>query len=290
MDTSAVLDWLQSNLLTLVIVGGILILTYHYSGPVVHKLVRRTLGTTEGEFTGSGVDDVELEKRSATIETLATSLLRLAIVAIGVFVLAGITGGAWILVLIGLFLAGIAIAGQSIVLDYLMGILIIVEGQFFQGDNIELGNLSWKGTVEAVGLRRTVVRAVDGTVYSISNGELRLVANRTRIYAAAEVRVKGIRQGDLRRVVEIMDRVGQEVAAEPAFADAIIQAPRLTFVEDADELGGHAVMRGKVVAADRWRVATEVRVRLDEALTAEGIELNRRAIPQGLFGRLGTDG
>ena len=290
MDTSAVLDWLQSNLLTLVIVGGILILTYHYSGPVVHKLVRRTLGTTEGEFTGSGVDDVELEKRSATIETLATSLLRLAIVAIGVFVLAGITGGAWILVLIGLFLAGIAIAGQSIVLDYLMGILIIVEGQFFQGDNIELGNLSWKGTVEAVGLRRTVVRAVDGTVYSISNGELRLVANRTRIYAAAEVRVKGIRQGDLRRVVEIMDRVGQEVAAEPAFADAIIQAPRLTFVEDADELGGHAVMRGKVVAADRWRVATEVRVRLDEALTAEGIELKRRAIPQGLFGRLGTDG
>jgi small-conductance mechanosensitive channel len=290
MDTSAVLDWLQSNLLTLVIVGGILILTYHYSGPVVHKLVRRTLGTTEGEFTGSGVDDVELEKRSATIETLATSLLRLAIVSIGVFVLAGITGGAWILVLIGLFLAGIAIAGQSIVLDYLMGILIIVEGQFFQGDNIELGNLSWKGTVEAVGLRRTVVRAVDGTVYSISNGELRLVANRTRIYAAAEVRVKGIRQGDLRRVVEIMDRVGQEVAAEPAFADAIIQAPRLTFIEDADELGGHAVMRGKVVAADRWRVATEVRVRLDEALTAEGIELNRRAIPQGLFGRLGTDG
>jgi small-conductance mechanosensitive channel len=290
MDTSAVLDWLQSNLLTLVIVGGILILTYHYSGPVVHKLVRRTLGTTEGEFTGSGVDDVELEKRSATIETLATSLLRLAIVSIGVFVLAGITGGAWILVLIGLFLAGIAIAGQSIVLDYLMGILIIVEGQFFQGDNIELGNLPWKGTVEAVGLRRTVVRAVDGTVYSISNGELRLVANRTRIYAAAEVRVKGIRQGDLRRVVEIMDRVGQEVAAEPAFADAIIQAPRLTFIEDADELGGHAVMRGKVVAADRWRVATEVRVRLDEALTAEGIELNRRAIPQGLFGRLGTDG
>ena len=93
-------------------------------------------------------------------------------------------------------------------MDYLMGILILVEGQYFQGDNIELGNVPWKGTVESVGLRRTVVRDVDGTVYSMSNGELRSVANRTRIYAAAEVRVRGIRQGDLARVTEIMDQVG----------------------------------------------------------------------------------
>jgi len=252
--------------------------------------VRRTLGATEGDFTGSGVDDVELEKRSATIETLATSLLRIAIISVGVFILAGLTGGGWILVLIALFLAGMAIAGQSIVLDYLMGILIIIEGQFFQGDNIELGSPNWKGTVESVGLRRTVVRDVDGTVYSISNGELRMVANRTRIYAAAEVRVKGIGQGDLRRTIAIMERVGQEVAADPQFADAIIEPSSLRFVDESDELGHIAVMRGKVVAADRWRVATEIRVRLDEALTAEGIELHLRAIPQGVFGRRGTDG
>jgi len=290
MDTSALLEWLQNNLLTLVIVAAILIATYHYSGPLVHKLVRRTLGATEGDFTGSGVDDVELEKRSATIETLATSLLRIAIISVGVFILAGLTGGGWILVLIALFLAGMAIAGQSIVLDYLMGILIIIEGQFFQGDNIELGSPNWKGTVESVGLRRTVVRDVDGTVYSISNGELRMVANRTRIYAAAEVRVKGIGQGDLRRTIAIMERVGQEVAADPQFADAIIEPSSLRFVDESDELGHIAVMRGKVVAADRWRVATEIRVRLDEALTAEGIELHLRAIPQGVFGRRGTDG
>jgi len=290
MDMSAVQQWLQHNLLLLIVVGAGLVVVYHYSRPLVHKLVRRSLGASESDFTGSGVDEVELEKRSATIETLATSLLRVSIISVAIFIVAGLTGGGWILLLMGLFLAGIAIAGQSIVLDYLMGILIIVEGQFFQGDNIELGSPGWKGTVESVGLRRTVVRDMDGTVYSMSNGELRMVANRTRIYAAAEVRVKGIRQGDLRRVIAIMEQVGQEVAADPEFADAVIEASSLRFVDESDELGSIAVMRGKVGAGSRWRVATEIRVRLDEALATEGIELNRRAIPQGLFGRRGADG
>ena len=273
--------WFADNLLLLVIVVAVLVLAYAYSGPIVDKVVRRTLRATEGDFSGAGVEDAELRKRSTTIVALVTTLIRLGIVSIAVLIFVGITDSEWVLLLLGLFLAGVIIAGQSIVLDYLMGVLIIIEGQFFQGDNIELGDKPWKGTVESVGLRRTVVRAVDGTVYSISNGDLRSVANRTRVYAAGEVRVRGIRLGDLSAVAAIMDRIGAEVAADPEYAEAIISAPQLAFVDESDELGSVAVMRGKVVAADRWRVATEIRLRLDAALRNEGIELNRLALPQG---------
>ena len=273
--------WFADNLLLLVIVVAVLVLAYAYSGPIVDKVVRRTLRATEGDFSGAGVEDAELRKRSTTIVALVTTLIRLGIVSIAVLIFVGITDSEWVLLLLGLFLAGVTIAGQSIVLDYLMGVLIIIEGQFFQGDNIELGDKPWKGTVESVGLRRTVVRAVDGTVYSISNGDLRSVANRTRVYAAGEVRVRGIRLGDLSAVAAIMDRIGAEVAADPEYAEAIISAPQLAFVDESDELGSVAVMRGKVVAADRWRVATEIRLRLDAALRNEGIELNRLALPQG---------
>ena len=186
-------QWFARNIVLLLLAAGLLVVAYAYSGPIVEKVVRRTLRATEGDFSGEGVEDAELQKRSATIVSLVTTLIRLAIIAVAVLIFVGLTGSEWLLLLVGLFLAGIAIAGQSIVLDYLMGILIIVEGQYFQGDNIELGDKPWKGTVESVGLRRTVVRGVDGTVYSISNGELRSVANRTRIYAAGEVRVRGIR-------------------------------------------------------------------------------------------------
>ena len=273
--------WFTDNLLLLVVVAGLLVLAYAYSGPIVERAVRRTLRATDGDFSGAGVEDAELQKRSATITALVTTVIRLGVISIAVLIFVGLTGSEWILILVALFLAGITIAGQSIVLDYLMGILIIVEGQFFQGDNIELGDKPWKGTVESVGLRRTVVRAVDGTVYSISNGELRSVANRTRIYAAGEVRVRGIRQGDLAAVAAIMDRIGAEVAADPEFAESMNSAPRPTFVDDSDALGNVAVMRGKVVAADRWRVSTEIRLRLDKAIKDEGIQLNRLAFSEG---------
>jgi len=277
--------WFSENLVLLLVVAAILVIAYAYSGPIVDKVVRRTLRATDGDFSGEGVEDVELQKRSTTIVSLVTTIIRVSIIGIAIIIVVGLTGSEWFLVLIGLFLAGITIAGQSIVMDYLMGVFIIVEGQFFQGDNIELGERPWKGTVESVGLRRTVVRAVDGTVYSISNGDLRSVANRTRIYAAGEVRVRGIRQGDLRKVAEIMDRVGKEVAADPEFADVIVEPPRLAFVDDGDELGAIAIMRGRVVASERWRVPTAIRMRLDEALVAEGVELNQRALPRGLLGR-----
>ena len=273
--------WFADNWLLIVVIGALLILAYAYSGPLVDRLIRRTLRATDGDFSGVGVEDAELEKRSTTITSLVTTIIRLSIISLALLVFVSITGSEWLLVIIGLFLAGVAIAGQAIVLDYLMGVLILIEGQFFQGDNIELGQMPWKGTVESVGLRRTVIRDVDGTVYSVSNGEIRSVANRTRIYAAGEVRVRGIRQGDLDAVRSIMGRVGQEVAEDPAFADAIIKAPELAFVDDSDELGSVAVMRGKVVAADRWRVSTELRLRLDRALKEEGIVLDRLTLNRG---------
>ena len=71
-----------------------------------------------------------------------------------------------------LFLAALTLAGQSIVLDYLMGVLIVVEGTYFKGDNISAGDPSWNvaGTVEEVGLRRTVIRSPDGTVHCAPGG------------------------------------------------------------------------------------------------------------------------
>ncbi len=280
-SAQTIASWFADNLLLLLVVIGLLVLAYAYSGPLVDKIVRRTLRATEGDFSGAGVEDAELRKRSTTIVTLVTTLIRLGIISLALLIFVGLTGSEWLLLLIGLFAAGIAIAGQSIDLDYLMGILILLEGKFFKGDNIELGDKPWKGTVESVGLRRTVVRGVDGTVYSISNGELRSVANRTRIFAAGEVRVRGIRQGDLAAVATVMERIGQEVAADPEFADAIIEAPRLAYIDEPDELGSVAVMRGKVVAGDRWRVSTELRLRLDRALKDEGIELNRLSLRPG---------
>jgi small conductance mechanosensitive channel len=276
IDSQALDSWFDANVIPLLIVAGGLLLLYVLSPRMVSSVVTRVLSTQVSRAEAGSVESVELQKRAATLQSLITALLRLLIGAVIFTLVVGFLGLWSLLAGLGLFLAALTLAGQSIVLDYLMGILIIVEGQYFKGDVIEVNGVA--GAVEEVGLRRTTIRSADGTVFSISNGEIRVVANRTRIFAAAEVVVPGIREQDLEHVIEIMDQVGAELAEDPAFSASIIEAPRVQNVSDPDDLGMSATMRGKVVAGERWSVATETRRRLNRAFLAERIELNKRGV------------
>jgi small conductance mechanosensitive channel len=276
VDQQALEQWFDANLLLLLIIGGLLVALYVSSSRIVHALVTRALAAQAGQVAQGSVEAAELQKRAATLEGLVTALLRIFVAAIIVTLLIGLLDLWSLMAGLGLLLAALTLAGQSIVLDYLMGILIIVEGQYYKGDAIAVGAVS--GTVEEVGLRRTTVRSPDGTVHSISNGEIRVVSNRTRVFAAAEVNVPGIREEDLEKVIELMDRIGRELADDPAFSAAIIEPATVQWVSDPDDLGITATMRGKVVASERWAVATETRKRLNRALVEEGIELNKRGI------------
>jgi small conductance mechanosensitive channel len=278
VDASQLQTWFQANLPILLAIGALLVVVYAFQNRIVGAVVGRFVAT-QGRLVEEGsADPDELKKRSATLESLVRTFLRVAVFAVLLLLVIGFLGLWSLLAGLGLFLAALTLAGQPIVLDYLMGILIIVEGQFFNGDAIATGAV--EGTVEQVGLRRTVVRDASGTVHSISNGELRIVSNRTRVFAAAEVTVRGIRESDLDRVAELMDRIGQEIASDPEFDAAVIEAPALAFIDDPDDLGMTAIMRGKVRASERWRVAGEIRRRLNRAFVVEGIELNKRGIQQ----------
>lgn len=286
VDATALEVWFERNLVPILVVGGLLLLLYAFSNRVVGLLVARFVAA-QARFVAEGSADAsELQKRTATLESLVRTLLRALIVGIAVLLVMGLLGLWNLLTGLGLFLAALTLAGQSIVLDYLMGALIILEGQFFKGDVISVGNVA--GTVESVGLRRTVIRDPSGTVHSISNGELRSVSNRTRVFANAEVVVKGIRDADLDRVIDVMARVGQEIAADAEFSAAVLEAPALAFIDDPDDLGNTAIMRGKVVAGERWRVSAELRRRLNRAFVGEGIELNKRGVMPAAWRSGGT--
>jgi small conductance mechanosensitive channel len=276
VDTESLENWFDANVVLLLIVAAGLVVLYVSIPRIVDGIVTRVLATQVSRVEPGSVEATEIQKRAVTLAGLVTALLRLLIGAVVFTLVIGFLGLWSVFAGLGLLLAALTLAGQSIVLDYLMGILIIVEGQYFKGDVIEVGGVT--GAVEEVGLRRTTVRSADGTVHSISNGEIRIVSNRTRVFAAAEVVVPGIREQDLERVIAIMDAVGQEMAEDPTYAAAILEAPKVQFVGDPDDLGMSATMRGKVVASERWTISTEARLRLNRAFLTEGIQLNKRGV------------
>ena len=71
----------------------------------------------------------ETDRRLETIEDLLGKLLRFGVFVAAIIVVLGVFDLWSVLAGLGLVLAALTLAGQSIILDYLMGLLILTEGQ-----------------------------------------------------------------------------------------------------------------------------------------------------------------
>jgi small conductance mechanosensitive channel len=274
-QTDQLIVWLQANWQAIVVVAIVVFVVWRFAGPFVHRALLRLLDARERAMP-TGAPREELGRRAATLEDLITRLIRLLLVLALVFLVFGVLN-LWPLVAgMGLVLAAVTLAGQSVVLDYIMGSLIILEGQYFKGDTIRVGDI--EGEVEEVGLRRTVVRDAQGTVHSISNGTIRVSSNLTRVFAVAVVDIEGVRNHDVEAVIALMDRVGRELSADPAWADLIVEAPRYRSTPAFTDLGVTLRMSTKVRTQARWSVPAELRRRIALALAAAEIRLNRRTV------------
>ncbi len=272
-QTQQLTDWLSANWQAIVVVLILLFVVWRFGRPFVHRAVVSLLDAQERTMPSDMPYDERL-KRAVTLEDLANRLIRLAA---GVAVLFLIFGAfdLWSVVAgLGLIIAALTVAGQSVILDYIMGVLIIVEAQFFKGDTITVNGI--EGEVEEVGLRRTVLRDTQGTVHSISNGTIRVSSNLTRIYAVAFVDIEGVRNRDVETVIAVMGRVGKEIAEDPAWAELIEEQPHYRSTVAFTDLGVTLRMSTKVRTAGRWSVPAEIRRRMAVALPGAGVRLNRR--------------
>jgi small conductance mechanosensitive channel len=162
--------------------------------------------------------------------------------------------------------AGIAIglAAQNIVKDMLNGILILIEDQFNVGDTVRLAGLS--GTVEAMTLRRTTVRDVDGTLYVIPNSQITTVANLNAGYSVATVNVSVDFSANPDQVVELLKGIAMDIRTSEEYRDLFVADPQ---VPGVDAVKGSEVVFPvifKTLATKQYAPVREFRRRVRLAL------------------------
>ena len=273
----SLVTWITTHALGLVIGVVLLILVYRFAKPFTHRLVVTVLRAQQATLDGGGAPAEELRKRADTLEELLNKLIRVTAIVLVLILLLSVFD-LWPMVAgLGLIVAALTLAGQSIVLDYLMGILILIEGQFYNGDWISIDgpNSVIEGTVEEVGLRRTTLRDTAGVVHSISNGQIRISSNWTRVYAISSIQVHVLRGHDLTRALEVVEEVSKELMADPNWKDRILEAPAMTTISDMNLDGAVFWVRARTQPADRWTLSTEMIRRLAAAMAAEGISTAR---------------
>ncbi len=170
----------------------------------------------------------------------------------------------------GILGVALGFGAQTLVKDFLSGIFMILEDQYGVGDVVDLGEAS--GSVEAVGLRVTRVRSVDGTVWYVRNGEVVRVGNKSQGWARAVLDVQVGLASDVAVVRDVLARTAAAFYEDPEWAPLCQEPPEVWGVE---ALTAEAIVVRLVVKTEplkQWDVARELRQRLKPALDAAGIE------------------
>jgi small conductance mechanosensitive channel len=279
---SYVLVW-AGDVLLVAIVVGVAWLAYRVLAGVVRRFIARAAAAP---LPGEAELDAEQQatrraERSRRLETVAGFGLRLvrwfavavvATVAISAFlpsVWAAIGGlGVGFGVAIG---GAIGFGAQQLVRDYLNGVLILGENPYSVGDIVAIAGV--RGTVEEVGLRRTVIRDVDGTVHSVPNGAIAVASNFTRRFARVNERFMVAYGTDIARATAVINGVGASFAADPAWAPRLIEAPAVLRVDPVVDPGIPILVSFAVRPGEQWAVAGEFRRRVLEAFVRDGIRL-----------------
>jgi small conductance mechanosensitive channel len=205
------------------------------------------------------------------------SLLK-SIASIVIFTITGITAIAEIGYPVGPLIASAGVVGvalgfgaQSLVKDFLSGIFMIFEDQYGVGDVVDVGEAI--GTVEAVGLRVTRLRDVDGVVWYVRNGEILRVGNHSQNWARTVLDIPVAYNEDLARVRHVLQDVADDMWEDDDYKGLIIEKPEVWGVQDLGPDACLVRVTLKTAPLEQWAVAREMRERIKGRFDFEGIEI-----------------
>lgn len=228
---------------------------------------------TTSEIQAAPYVNARAVQRTRTLGSVGRAAITWIIVAIAlILVLSELSVNVGALVAsAGIIGAGLAFGAQNIVKDLLNGIFMVFEDQLGVGDWITVGEVS--GTVEDVGIRVTQVRAVDGTLWFVRNGEILTLGNSSQGWGRALVDVTVQADSDLAEVERVTMETAKSLMRDPATARKITGEPEIWGVESAygDRATLRLAMRTRPEA--QWAVQRALRAELIRRFNEEGIQL-----------------
>ncbi|MGQ9572135.1 MAG: mechanosensitive ion channel family protein [Dehalococcoidia bacterium] len=268
IDWDRIIEWLLTHGLRIVLILLLAVIADLALRLAVPHIIRPAVTRQM-----AGKPEEEIEQRIHTLVTVLRGSGRFIIVAWALFTILPELGVNVTPILASVGIAGIALGfgAQSLVKDVISGLFILVENQYSKGDVVTVAGIS--GLVEDVGLRRTVLRDLDGIVHHVPNGQIAVASNFTQEWSRVNMNVSVAYGEDLDKVFEVINRVGRELAADAEFGPLIIKPPQVLRVDAFEESGIAIKILGDTEPIRQWDVMGELRKRLKKAFDEEGIEI-----------------
>jgi moderate conductance mechanosensitive channel len=240
-----------------------------------HRVIRRITtrasenAAARADRTGSAVGE-RRNPRANALGSVLSNAASVTIFGIAIAIILGDMGVNLAPVLASAGVLGIAIGfgAQNLVQDFLAGIFMLLEDQYGVGDVIDVGNVT--GTVEAVSLRITRLRDVNGVVWHIRNGTISQAGNESQGWARAIVDFPVAYDRDIPRVRRLMMATAAKMWQEPDWHGVILEEPEVWGVQELSTDEIVVRLAARTAPLRQWEVGRELRERMKIALDAAG--------------------
>lgn len=278
--------------ITVIIIGAIIV------NLIVRLFIRRftsavakgTVGSEKAEGAGlakfsaaaleaqrTGIDQQTIKERRAqrakTVGRMLSSVTTILISVIAALMVLDALNFNIAPILASAGIAGVAIAfgAQELVRDYLSGFFIVIEDQYGIGDTVDLGEAV--GEVEDVGLRRTQVRDLTGTLWHVRNGEILRVGNLSQGWARAVLDIPIDYATTMDDYREMTANVTRALRKDPEIGRAMLEDPEIAGVQSLS--GSHRVIRTMVKTKpnQQWMVERAFRAELMTEMAKRGAQI-----------------
>nr|WP_231919429.1 mechanosensitive ion channel domain-containing protein [Microterricola viridarii] len=268
------------NIAIIIVLAFVIRWALHF---VVQRVVRQIVSgvkktqnvdDTQAIAAASPLAAVRLVQRTRTLGSVLTNIINVTIFTVTVLLIINqidqtVLGSfALLTAAVG---AGLGFGAQNIVKDALNGLFMVMEDQLGVGDVVDVGPTT--GVVEAVGIRITQIRDVNGTLWFVRNGEILRVGNMSQGWARVIIDLAVPYDTDIEAVEALLLSTATEMATSTRWRSRMLEKPEVWGLESIsdDALVIRLVAKTRTVAKDD--VSRELRSRLKAALDAAGIKL-----------------
>jgi moderate conductance mechanosensitive channel len=218
-------------------------------------------------------EDAARQARLKTLVVAGLNTARAIIVALAALMILGELGVDLtpVLASVGVVTLAVSLGAQTVIKDFIGGLLVLIENQYRVGDTVQIGAVT--GKVEQISLRATYVRETSGRLLIVPNGEVRIVANASQGWALVTIDLSLPLDADIEQARRVLQASLDRAKADPELSAFLLEPPQVAPWHGLSERAVQVRLTAKTTPDRQYDVARMLRQRALDALHQAGLAL-----------------
>lgn len=252
-DTQVVRDLMKNKIIFTLVAIAIIFIASKLILNILRRLINKLLD-------GKAVQKSSLNQNKVnTISSAIYSVVRVVIIFIAITLILDVFGinTSTLIATAGVGGVAIALGTQTVIEDFIKGILIIVDDKIRVGEWIKVAGI--EGEVEDIDFRVTKVRDFNGSLHIIPNSQISSVQNFNRGEMIADTTFSVSYDTPLDEIKDMIDDVSMKLANKEENKGLFIERFKIFEINSLEAFSYKVRITAKVKDGEQWQIGRQAR-------------------------------